>query len=68
MENNWVKVFTTEDPLTAEIIKQGLIAEEIPAVVLNKQDSSYKVFGLLDIMVHADHVEKANAYILENNI
>ena len=68
MENNWIKVYTTENPYTAEIIKQSLIEQDIPAVVLNKQDSSYKVFGTLQVMVHPDHVDAATAYILENNI
>jgi hypothetical protein len=68
MENSWVKVYTTENAYTAEIIKQGLIESEIPAVVLNKQDSSYKSFGVLTVMVRPEDVEKANAYILENNL
>jgi len=68
MDNNWVKVYTTENPYSAEIIKQGLIESEIPAVVLNKQDSSYKVFGVLEVMVSEEHFEKALAYIVENNI
>jgi hypothetical protein len=68
MDNNWVKVYTTENPYSAEIIKQGLIESEIPAVVLNKQDSSYKVFGVLEVMVSKEHFDKALTYIVENNI
>jgi hypothetical protein len=68
MENNWVKVYTTENAFTAEIIKQGLIESDIPAVVLNKQDSSYKSFGLLTVMVHAEDEEKAKIYIIENEL
>lgn len=68
MENNWTKVFSTEDPFTAEILKQGLLENDIPAVVMNQQDSSYKVFGMIHILVHPDNVEKANAYIKDNEI
>lgn len=63
MENNWVKVFTTKDPITAEIIKQGLIENEIAAVLMNKKDSSYQVFGLVDVMVNEKDQEAAEAYI-----
>ena len=68
MENNWIKVFTTENAYTAEIIKQALIENDIPAVVLNKQDSSYKSFGLLTVWVHPDNVEQTMAYLSENNL
>ncbi|WP_432711776.1 DUF2007 domain-containing protein [Pedobacter sp.] len=68
MENNWVKVYTTENVYTAEILKQGLIENDIPAVVLNKQDSSYKAFGVMTVMVRPEDVEKANAYIKENEL
>lgn len=68
MENNWTKVYTTENAYTAEIIKQALIENDIPAVVMNKQDSSYKSFGVLTILVHPDHFDQALAYILEQNL
>lgn len=64
MENNWVKVFTSANGMEAEIIKQGLVAMDIPAVVLNKKDSSYQAFGFAEVMVHADDVTAAEAYIL----
>jgi len=63
MENNWTKVFSSEDPVTAEIIKQSLVENDIPAVVLNQQDSSYKVFGLHNVMVQNEFAEKAIAHI-----
>jgi site-specific recombinase len=68
MENNWIKVYTTENAYTAEIIKQGLMESEIPAVVLNKQDSSYRSFGVLTVWVRPEDFEKANAYIKENEL
>ncbi len=68
MENSWVKVYTTENAFTAEIIKQGLVESDIPSVVLNKQDSSYKSFGVLTVMVRPEDFDRANTYIIENNL
>ncbi|PYF75803.1 putative signal transducing protein [Pedobacter nutrimenti] len=68
MNSNWIKVYTTENAITAEIIKQGLLESEIPAVVLNKQDSSYGTFGVLNVMVSPEHFDLAIAYILENEL
>ncbi|WP_316834092.1 DUF2007 domain-containing protein [Pedobacter nutrimenti] len=68
MEDNWVKVFTTSNAYSAEILKQGLIENEIPAVVLNKQDSSYGTFGVLTVMVNAEDEEKAKVYIEQNEL
>jgi len=63
MEQNWIKVYTTENPVTAEIIKQGLIENDIAAVLMNKKDSSYQTFGLVDIMVNKEDTEAAETYI-----
>lgn len=51
MEKNWVKLIAGSNPMELEITKQMLEEHDIPAVVLNKQDSSYK-FGLLELYVH----------------
>ena len=63
MENNWIKVYTTQDAITAEIIKQGLVENDIAAVIMNKKDSSYQNFGLVDVMVSETDLEAAEAYI-----
>jgi hypothetical protein len=68
MEHNWTKVYTTENAYTAEIIKQALTENEIPAVVLNKQGSSYKSFGVINVLVHPGDFHKAIAYLIENNL
>ena len=68
MNSNWIKVYETEDQFQAEILKQGLMAIDIDAVVLNKKDSSYTSFGMLSVLVHPDNLEQAKQYILENNI
>lgn len=63
MESNWVKVYTTENPVTAEIIKQGLIENDIAAVIMNKKDSSYQTFGIIEVLVNKKDVEQAESYI-----
>ncbi|HEY0176469.1 MAG TPA: DUF2007 domain-containing protein [Pedobacter sp.] len=63
MDNNWTKVYTTENPVTAEIIKQGLIENDIAAVIMNKKDSSYQTFGIIEVLVNKKDVDAAEAYI-----
>jgi hypothetical protein len=68
MSNKWTEVFTTEDALEAEILKQGLEESDIAAVVMNKQDSPHKMFGVITVLVHPDDTERAKQYLLENDI
>ena len=56
-------MYTTENPVTAEIIKQGLIENDIAAVIMNKKDSSYQTFGVIEVLVNKKDVEKAEAFI-----
>jgi hypothetical protein len=63
MESNWVKVYTTKDPVTAEILKQGLIENDIAAVIMNKQDSSYQTFGTIEVLVNKKDFDAAEAFI-----
>lgn len=64
MEKNWNKVYTTQNFFTAEMIRQMLIDNNIPAVIMNKQDSSYR-FGLIDVFIHQDNELAAKALIEE---
>jgi Putative prokaryotic signal transducing protein len=49
--NQWTKVFATKSLAEASIV-QGMLSEnQIPVQQLNKQDSSYPVFGEIDIFV-----------------
>lgn len=57
---NWDKIFSTKNLAEASII-QGLLAEnEIPVQVLNKQDSSYPMFGDIELYVpkHLNSIAK----------
>ncbi len=48
---NWKKVYTTGSPVRAEIVKNILDQSAIPAIVVNKRDSSYQAFGEVEIHV-----------------
>ena len=49
--NNWAKIFTTRNAAEANIIKGMLEENDIEAVIMNKQDSSYLNFGNIDVYV-----------------
>jgi len=63
--NDWVRIFATTDPGLAAIYKGRLEENGIPAVILNKQDSSYVFLGKVEIHVPADCVAEAEALIEE---
>jgi hypothetical protein len=64
MEKNWNKIYTTQNFFTAEMIRQMLIDNDIPAVIMNKQDSSYR-FGLIEVFIHQENEMAAKALIEE---
>ena len=51
MEKNWINIFNSSNPIEVEIVKQMLAENNIVAVVLSKQDSSYNMFGTIDLYV-----------------
>ena len=65
--DNWVSVFETTETFVAERMKEVLIEAGIPAVVLNQLDSSYKVFGEINVMVNKEDLQKAETVINEYN-
>ncbi|WP_312330994.1 DUF2007 domain-containing protein [Sphingobacterium sp.] len=64
MENDWKKIKTYTNAIQAEIVKQMLEEHGIPAVVLNKQDSSY-LFGKIELYVNGGSIEMAERLIEE---
>lgn len=59
MENDWTKIYSTSKSFQAEMIKGMLEENGIHSVVINKQDSSYLVFGESEVYVKRDDVVKA---------
>lgn len=54
-----VKILSTENPNKAEITRQMLEENNINVVLLNKQDSSYLMFGSIELYVNEEQVEQA---------
>ena len=49
MEKDWVKIYSTTNPMEAAILVSMLQENDIDAVEMNKIDSSYTVFGRAEI-------------------
>ncbi len=65
MEKGWIKIQTYTDAIRGEMDKQMLAESGIPAVLLNKQDSSF-MFGKIDLFVNEKDFELAERLIQEN--
>lgn len=59
MEDNWILIFSTPQPWQAEMAKQILDENGIEAVVMNRRDSSYTVFGEVEVYVVKEDVERS---------
>lgn len=62
MEKDWTKIREFNNEIHAEMVKQMLEANGIPAVLMNKKDSSY-LFGKLELFVNQEYVEQAVSLI-----
>lgn len=62
--NSWQTVFTTDKYHQAEIVKNVLSDRDIQAVIINKQDTSYK-FGTIEVNVDQNSVLRAIKIIEE---
>ena len=59
MEKNWTKIFRSTNPIEVEIIKQMLEENKITSIIMNKQDSSYNVFGYIDLYVQETSMKES---------
>ena len=62
-----IKVLSTDNPNKAAIVKQMLEENNIKVVLLNKQDSSYLMFGLVEIYVQEDQLENTENLLKKIN-
>lgn len=51
MSNQWICIHKTPAIFEAEALKGYLLANDIPAVIINKRSSSYNDFGLVEVHV-----------------
>jgi type III secretory pathway lipoprotein EscJ len=56
MSNNWTKIYATGNMIEANIILTMLQENDIEAVQINKQDSSYLNFGSIEVYCRPENV------------
>ena len=59
-QDSWELLFSSDKAYRVEILRSLLEEEEIPCVVLNKQDSSYVTIGEIELMVSRNDILKAS--------
>ena len=64
---NWIKVFENQNQIRAEIVKAVLEENGIPAVVMNKKETVYHVFGSYEVLVPQAH-GLAAVQLIQNEI
>ncbi|MFC3879091.1 putative signal transducing protein [Algoriphagus namhaensis] len=60
---NWIKVFEDGQQVRAEIVKGVLTEKGFDAVILNKKESVYQVFGTYEV-----HVKRGDVLAATNLI
>jgi len=68
MEKNWVRIFASSNFYQSEMVKQVLTEQNIETVLLNKQDSSHRAFGDIEVYVHQNDFSNAIEVIILNQI
>ena len=68
MEKDWVKIFTSADYYKSEMVKQALAGCDIDTVLLNKQASSHRAFGDIEVYIHREDFSTAIEIIILNQI
>lgn len=64
---NWNKVFETPMQVRAEIVKGVLEEHQIQAVILNKKETIYQIFGNYEVHVQREKMIEANN-LIQNEI
>ncbi|MEC5147882.1 DUF2007 domain-containing protein [Chitinophaga sp. 212800010-3] len=69
MEKDWVKVFASNSPFEAEVVKGMLLENGVTAVLLNRQSSSYNIGlpGQAELYVHQSNEQTAKDLIHNHN-
>jgi hypothetical protein len=64
-QDPWEQIFSSDKAYRVEILKALLDEADIPSVVLNKQDSSYRIFGDIRLMVRRSDIMRAEHILNE---
>ncbi len=65
MDNDWTVAYTTAEQYRAEMVRQVLETNGLEAVIMDKRDSAYGLFGHIDIMVRKADEIKARSLLKE---
>ena len=67
MDNNWIKIYTSTEQYKINLLKGYLLKRDILTISLNKKDSSYLVFGEIELYVKKENVILAKNLIAKQN-
>jgi hypothetical protein len=65
MEPDWVIVYSSNNLFESEMLVRMLADNDIEAIIINKQDSSYPVFGNVEMYVKTDKIIWAKKLITD---
>ena len=65
--SKWSKIYASKKPYRAEIVKDILEQHEIKAIIMNRKDSAYDIFGQIEVHVEAEKVLTA-LKIIEDDV
>ena len=65
MQKDWIVIYRTGELHQAEMVKQIIQQNGIDAVIMNKKDSSYIIFGDIEVLVKPEN-ETAALQLLKN--
>jgi len=68
MEKNWIRIFTSTNYFQSEIVKQVLTEHQIETVLINKQDSSHRTFGDIEVYIHQENFSNAIEIVILNQL
>jgi hypothetical protein len=64
----WICIYKSNNKFDAEVVKGNLESNQIPCVLLNKQDSSYISFGYVELHIPEEFKTQADAILKDNNL
>ena len=62
---NWQCIYTTDQEYQADLVKGYLANENVEAVIFNKKDSAYNIFGRVEVYVQPEDENLAIELIKE---
>ena len=63
MDDEWTKVFTTQELFKAKVLEAKLKENDIECYIMNKPDSAYVMIGRIEIYTKEADVEQAKVLI-----